>query len=324
MEFGVRQKSLKLLWLEALQRRLVEGDWEADYYAEQYRRLDAGFAGEKRVDREWQEIICPNTFFIMHNLIFYNAANHSHQVDTLFICSHFMLIIEIKNISGRLDFDETTHQCTRTKADGVVEGFPNPITQIQRHAQFFDTIPQKRSLPSECAIIFSNPSAIIGRHPNTIPILHVAGLQQHLNALFKKYPNPHLTDEYVNNFVQTLRDRHHPQVVPTKIVPSRFRHGVLCPNCRYKRQMVHLRGTWSCPSCNYKSAAIFAEALHDYRLLIGPTITNRQLRAFFGINSSDVATRLLKKFQFSSTGTYKNRVYFLPDNLLEYMKTFYE
>jgi len=62
MSLVIREKPLKLLWLEALLRRLHERDPELNYYTEQFRRLYAGFAGEQRVDREWHEIICPNTF----------------------------------------------------------------------------------------------------------------------------------------------------------------------------------------------------------------------------------------------------------------------
>lgn len=62
MNFVIRKKPLKLLWLEALLKRLRERDPEASYFIEQFRRLDAGFAGEQRVDKEWYEIICPNTF----------------------------------------------------------------------------------------------------------------------------------------------------------------------------------------------------------------------------------------------------------------------
>lgn len=61
----------------------------------------------------------------------------------------------------------------------------------------------------------------------------------------------------------------------------------------------------------------------DYRLLISHSITNKQLRTFFRISSNDTATRLLRKFQFPYTGTYKNRVYHLPENLLEHMKNYF-
>ncbi|MGE7672098.1 nuclease-related domain-containing protein [Lysinibacillus sp. NPDC094403] len=320
MNIAIREKPLKLLWLEALKRRLFEEDPDFSYYNEQFRRFDAGFAGERKVDREWLELVCPYTFLVLHNLILMNSAQHSHQLDTLFICSNFMLVIEIKNINGRLDFDDITHQCIRTKPDGTVEGFPNAITQTQRHMQFLKVIYQNYSLPIEGAVIISNPSAIIASHPNTIPIFHVSGLQTHLNSLFKKYTQAILSDEQLTQIAQQFLSRHQSSKLPASIDSSRFRRGVLCPKCQYKSQMHYSRGIWICSYCQYASEEIFAEALQDYRYLVRPTITNKQLREFFDIPSSDAANRLLRKFQFPYTGSYKNRVYQLPENLVEYMK----
>ncbi|QQP13193.1 NERD domain-containing protein [Lysinibacillus agricola] len=323
MNIAIRDRPLKLLWLEALKRRLSEEDPDFSYYHERLRRVDAGFAGERKVDREWLELVSPYTFFVMHNLILMNSAQHSHQLDTLFICTNFMLVIEIKNISGRLDFDDITHQCIRTKPDGTVEGFPNAITQTLRHLQFLKVISQNYSLPIEGAVIISNPSTIIAGHPKTIPIFHVSGLQKHLHSLFKKYSQAILSDKQLTQFVQQLLNRHQPSKTPAPLDPSRFRQGVLCPNCQYKSQMHYARGIWICSRCHYASEEIFAEALQDYRYLVRSTITNKQLREFFNIHSSDAANRILKKFQFPFTGSYKNRVYHLPENLVEYMRPFF-
>jgi len=323
LTIAIREKPMKLMWLEALKRRLLEEDPDFSYYHEQFRRVDAGFAGEKKVDREWLELVSPYTFFVLHNLMLINSAQHSHQLDTLFICTNFMLVVEIKNINGRLDFDDITHQCIRTKPDGTVEGFPNALTQTQRHMQFLKVISQNYSLPTEGAVIIANPSAIIASHPNTIPIFHVSGLQKHLHSLFKKYPQAFLSDKQLTQFAQQLLSRQLPSKIPAPIDPSRFRQGVLCPKCQYKPQMHFARGIWTCSRCHYTSKAIFAEALQDYRYLVRPTITNKQLREFFNIPSSDVANRLLRKFQFPFTGSNKDRVYHLPENLIEYMKPFF-
>jgi len=323
LKIAIREKPVKLIWLEALKRRLFEDDPDFSFYNEQFRRFDAGFAGERRVDREWLELVCPYTFLMLHNLILMNSAQHSHQLDTLFICSNFMLVVEIKNINGRLDFDDITHQCIRTKPDGTVEGFPNAITQTQRHMQFLKVIFQNYSLPIEGAVIIANSSAIIASHPNTIPIFHVSGLQKHLHSLFNKYTQTILSDVQLTEIAQLLLSRHQPSKIPAAIDSSRFRQGVLCPKCKYKSQMHYARGIWRCLYCQNTSEKIFAEALQDYQYLVRPTITNKQLREFFGIHSSDAANRLLRKFQFPYTGSYKNRVYRLPENLVEYMKPFF-
>lgn len=319
----MREKPLKLLWLEALMRCLLKDDVEFHYYQEQYRRLDAGFAGEQKVDRVWHELIYPNTFFVLHNVCLVNTAQHLHQIDTLFICPQFMLVIEIKNIHGRLEFDQHTHQCTRTKVDGTVEGFPNALTQTERHIQFLKDFFASYSLPVEGAVIIANPSTIIVNPSNTLPIFHVSGLHKYLQSLFKKHPKKIMTDNHLTQFVQGLLAKRTIPQIHTTIAPSRFRHGVLCPKCSYQNNMYFHRGIWKCPFCHYRSIEIFAETMLDYRLLVSHCITNQQLRAFFKINSNDAATRLLRKYQFPYTGTYKDRVYHLPENLLEHMKKFY-
>lgn len=127
----------------------------------------------------------------------------------------------------------------------------------------------------------------------------------------------------MTQLVQMLLSKQTAPRMQTSIAPSRIRHGVLCPNCSYQHAMSFQRGTWKCSYCHYSSIKIFAEALLDYRLLVSHNITNKQLRTFFGIHSSDTATRLLRKFQFPYTGTYRNRVYHLPENLLDHMERFY-
>lgn len=293
-------------------RRLLKDDVEFHYFQEQYRRLDAGFAGEQKVDREWNELICPNTFYVFHNLHFMNDYQHIHQLDTLFICPQFILVLEIKNIHGRLEFDQLTHQCTRTKIDGTVEGFPNALTQTERHIRFLKSLIANYSLPVEGAVVLANPSAIIVNPSNALPIFHVSGLHKHLQLLFKKYLQKIIREDQLTQLIQTLLSKQTAPRMQTSIAPSRIRHGVLCPKCSYQHTMFFNRGTWKCSHCHYSSIKIFTEALLDYRLLVSHSITNQQLRAFFHIHSSDTATQLLRKFRFPYTGTCRNRIYHLP------------
>lgn len=77
MTIAIREKTMKLMWLEALKRRLLEEDPDFSYYHEQFRRVDAGFAGEKKVDLEWLELVYPYTFFVLHNLMLLISAQCS-------------------------------------------------------------------------------------------------------------------------------------------------------------------------------------------------------------------------------------------------------
>ncbi|CAM5606210.1 NERD domain-containing protein OS=Lysinibacillus sphaericus OX=1421 GN=LS41612_19910 PE=4 SV=1 [Lysinibacillus sphaericus] len=126
----------------------------------------------------------------MHNVVLVNAAQHFHQVDTLFICKHFMFVVEIKNKHGRLNFKTTTHHVTRTKSDGTVGTLfarshyttSTPYTLhikavlkiVHAPLQGADILPHKPAQPSTA------------NHPASVPISHVTPLQSHIRILLLK------------------------------------------------------------------------------------------------------------------------------------------
>ncbi|QCR31364.1 nuclease-related domain-containing protein [Lysinibacillus sp. SGAir0095] len=99
MEILKRQKSSKLINLEALLRRLPENE-QADYsfYMEQYIVQRKGYDGELWVDQLWNELTIPCRYNLFHSYETINSAGYSHQIDTLLLTPHFIWLIEIKNI----------------------------------------------------------------------------------------------------------------------------------------------------------------------------------------------------------------------------------
>lgn len=100
MEFGVRSMPDKLSVLEALLRRLPPRDFQYEYFQDMYKRMKIGYEGELRVEREWKEIDIPGKYYLIHDFEAENEQGHSHQIDAIFLCQQFMLLVEIKNISG--------------------------------------------------------------------------------------------------------------------------------------------------------------------------------------------------------------------------------
>ena len=141
-----------------------------------YRNLRVGYAGERRVDREWQEVKISST--LLHDFTCFNELGHTHQIDTIFICKHFVLVVEIKNIYGRIDFDNQRSQFIRTSADGQIEGFSNPVDQVLHQRELLEqhalSCPEYVSI--EAAVIITNSSIVIGRVSNEVPIFNVSGL----------------------------------------------------------------------------------------------------------------------------------------------------
>jgi hypothetical protein len=93
--------------------------------------------------------------------------------------------------------------------------------------------------------------------------------------------------------------------------PIEIPTGVKCPTCNFI-PMEYRYGTWCCQKCNMKSKTAHIPAIDDYFLLIKPTITNAELRAFLHIDSISVAGKILSTMNLPFTGTYKDRVYYQP------------
>ena len=113
MNFG-RSTPTNLAYYEVLLRRAICDERSMRELQTKYYNLRSGYAGERRVDNEWREVNVPG--IVLHDFTCRNEFGNSHQMDTLFICKHFVLVVEVKNISGRIDFDDQRRQfCARAK-----------------------------------------------------------------------------------------------------------------------------------------------------------------------------------------------------------------
>ncbi len=119
-----------------LERRLPKAHTKYIYYQDMLNRTKAGYAGERRVDQEWREIYLQQAYYLLHDVEFKAKGGLTYQINTLLMTQYFILVLEIKNISGRVDFMAENHQFIRVTSDGRVDGFRNPLDQVKRHARF--------------------------------------------------------------------------------------------------------------------------------------------------------------------------------------------
>ena len=256
-------------------------------------------------------------YYLLHNFKVVDEKDFTYQMDTVFLCPYFALVIEIKNIAGRIDYDEDTHQCIRTRPDGVQEGFTNAVDQVMRHATYLGKLLKKldMTMPVEHAVIFSNTKTIIGKTVPYCPMIHVSGLVDFLNGLYKKHRIAHLDHQSLKR-ASTRLSRLSVEYLPDlKIDRSKLKKGVLCEECDCTCSYNGRK--WMCVNCGVLSKSGYQKALVDYRLLIGETITNATFRSFFGIQEEYIAYYLLRKLKFDSTGTYRNRKYIIPLNVVD-------
>lgn len=297
--------------LEAILRRLKKTSPNYSFFLEYHRKINVGFNGERRVDRLWQEMNLTSPHQLFHDYCFVNDAGYTHQIDTLFVTPNFLCLIEIKNIAGRLDFDDVKRQCLRTMANGKVDSITYPVDQLLRHERYFQNVltQLKLKLPIVKVILIAQPSTIIGQTSTECPIMHSVGLPHFLMQQWQRFGQRAITNAEFNQLHEQLAMMRQDKLWVQEIAHEELKSGVLCPVCAYEQKMHYVQGSWFCRSCGLENNEAFYEALQDYRLLRASTITTAILCKEFNIPSKHIAYRLLKALQFEKVGNNRHSRY---------------
>lgn len=305
-----RKKSDKYLFYEALSKRLHSHHFYWETVQQNLRKESGGYAGELRVDRELSETEFFKDYRIMRN-VFVGSKDSYCQIDTLVIYHTFILIIEVKNIPGVLTYDEITHQLTRRKDNGPVEGMGDPESQLKRSERlvkkFLDN--KQITIPIHGMIVFANPASILERPFPQSHAIHVSGLYQamdNLHAEHQKLP------QFDTRKIHRLFEKHEPILPPYKPthIPINMVtdviSGVLCPHC-IRTKLQYKSKLWRCTVCHFKSGDAHLESLQDYLILFNEELGTSEWMKFVGLNSLATTKRMLSESNLEKIGGNKNR-----------------
>ncbi|MFJ6209291.1 nuclease-related domain-containing protein [Lysinibacillus sp. NPDC092081] len=308
-----REVSSKQITLEMLERRLPKSHPKSTYYQEMLNRTRAGYAGEQRVDRGWREIYLEHAYYLLHDVVLKAEGGAIHQMDTLYMSRNFVLIMEIKNIVGRVEYMEDNHQFIRITSDDKVDGFRNPFDQVKRHARFLRQIFQKAGyhIPIVYMIVSANPNMIMTSSLSAQPIIHVSGLAEKMEQLFKQYQQVHLSGKVLEELSKHILKMHKPTQWTLDMKMNELKKGVLCSKCDYRFVMQYRQGKWQCENCGEVDNQAFNDALKDYRYMYGEFISNSLFQDFFGISCVKTVYKILKSLQLQEVGAKKNRKYII-------------
>lgn len=304
---------MKLLQTTSLVRRLPMSHAHFPYWQDQLSLAVAGHYGETMVQKFLQEVSVSHA--LLQNLYTVSSANSSHEMDCVFICPHFVLVLEVKNITGTIDIDMATGQLIRTKTDGTIDRFVNPVLQINRHVKFLNTV--LPYVPVLKGIVFANKQAYLRNIPKDEPIFHLQRLVPFIEELVEHFQVQQLD---VAKIYQQLTQLRIPQLLDLRISSHDFLRGVFCTSCTGRVMMHFQHGAFICPSCKSRDKDAHFIALAEYRLLCGATITNQAFREWCGIKDRYASTRLLKSLP--KIGQYKGTVYEIPEQILNMYKDF--
>ncbi|HWO78174.1 MAG TPA: nuclease-related domain-containing protein [Bacillus sp. (in: firmicutes)] len=312
-----RSIPIQILIIEALFRRLNPNHRIHKELREEYNRRKKGVEGEKQIDY-YLEFLPPNQFYIFRGLRLI-LNNKAFQIDTLLISQKFILLIEVKNISGKLFFDEGYKQLVWINENGEEQVMEDPLEQVKRQSrQFVKWMDLKLDVPIEYLVVIGDSRTYID--PRSGPkykdyILHAHALEEKIQELSYKYQKNFIQEIAVQKLTSRILTCHNPlSVDPQKTYQyssADIVKGIQCPQCK-KFGMERVNQRWECPYCKATSRDAHKQAILDYLLLIKPTITNKECREFLGIKSRKIAHRLLISMNLQFSGANKSRIYFRP------------
>lgn len=311
----MNQKSLHYLFIEALANRLRIDDVDAVAVKDEFYRLEAGLAGEKKLQQILSHYSFKHDAQIIYNFECKNEKGSTHQMDALILTPSFILILEVKQIAGNLFYKPAQHEFYRMQVDGIHENFPNPFDQAYRHQLFLENqfASWKLDIPILYTVVIANYRAKLDNSLQNFPIFHISGIPSFLENLNKRFPMKMGNLSFIRSKLDALYFRLPPR---RTVERSRLRRGVLCRDCKYLHVMHYVSGSWVCPICHAKSKVALRETLHHYRVLIKPEITNREFREFVGIDSMHAASKILMRLGLEKVGMGRGTYYIIPENIL--------
>jgi hypothetical protein len=307
---------LKILILEALLRRLPKYHVKRPQIKEELSRRWSGYMGEKSLDFYLRNLDEKN-YLILHDLNLPDGK-YNCQIDTLLLIPKFALIIEIKNMTGKLVFDTDNDQFFQIN-DGKEIGYSNPIAQGQRHqANLKKLFP---TLSVYYLIVFTNPHSILSFTGRNTKIKEKVCKSHSFLKKVEVLENKHQQIVPLKELRKISRTLIKMNTPPTNYILEKYGikktellTGIHCPECFFLL-LIRKNRQWFCPSCQTFSRDAHIDTLQDYFLLIDSKITNEKFREFANWHfSPQTANRLLQLANLKSFGANKGRIY-SPESL---------
>ncbi|WHZ02370.1 nuclease-related domain-containing protein [Neobacillus sp. YX16] len=299
---------------EILQRRLLIGNIKRSEVDKDLSKRWAGYWGEITLDKYLKELPA-NQYYIFYDLQLKIYGVH-FQIDTLLISTKYILIIEAKNISGTLTFDNKFKQLIRLEDN---EAFEDPRIQAKRNLTLLTRFFQSngfKDLPIDYLVFFSNVKTRLIASPEIetelSKVCKAREIFEKIEACETAYQQERISHSEISSMTEILIRNHQPKKINIlelyKIAPTDTVTGVRCTKCS-TIPMVYRKGKWICSSCNFSSKDAHLEAINDFFLLIKSTVTNNELKVFLHLPSNDISQKILKRLKLASTGKTKSRIY---------------
>ena len=305
-----------LIGLAALTQRLEPSHEKYKGVDLSYTNLTAGFGGEKYFDKQLREFKPSYPHAILHDVCLKQNGVY-FQMDSILITPSFIIIFEVKNISGKLIFYKDPDRLIRVDSQGEMTSMQSPVAQLKRKIYFLREWLNKREIeiPIEGVVVLAYAKEV---EAVTVPDIHITFAYQVSTYLYEKSLGKEwISKSILMKLANEMKGRHEeyspfPMIEKWKIERDAILPGVICIQCGYRGMKWHSR-IWVCPQCRDTGLKNHKNAVSDWFYLIGKRMTNEEFRAFLLVENRHIAKRMLAKSNVQIQGRGRGRHYLLME-----------
>ncbi|MBU5594863.1 NERD domain-containing protein [Amphibacillus sp. MSJ-3] len=312
------RKDHVLKQLEALIPRLSSKSPDYHTLEQQLWKERSGYSGEKSL-LYYLDLVDDQEANIIFNCRL-PIANHYFQIDCLYLTPRYAVIIEVKNLRGIIYFNQANQMIQIW--ENVEKPYQDPIRQVNEQRLKLNKVLAQigySSLPIHTLVAFTNRNVILNLSKPCPTRITSEQLATRLRDFHKQHQKMIYPQQQLNDLAMTLKQMHCPRktsiIDKYQIEKSLIKTGIQCSNCQ-SFDMTRQSGTWLCPQCHFSDKNAHIQALTDYALIYGPTITNKEARSHLNITSRHIANRLLKSENIRQVNQTNHTTYDLS-NLID-------
>lgn len=300
-----------LIGLQMLAKRLNDTHPQKEIILAKEKAARAGLQGERRISEVFAKYTFPFEYFFVENIGL--NSNGKFQIDAIFLTPYFLVVLESKNISGKLFFKQNPAQLERETPNGKVDVFESPEIQLSRNIHLLQEWlgNQGLTIPIYGVIVLSNPKVRVIEPPKKLSAILPQTIPVYLRNLPRE--NVYFDSEKMKKFESQIKVGQQtyipfPMCTRWGINPEDLRSGVQCESCDIHGMKKRKNG-WTCPRCGHFDKLGHEKAIRDWFMLISDTITNKQCREFLHLESNYIAHRILQSMNLTKIGTSRNTKY---------------
>ncbi|WP_176010449.1 nuclease-related domain-containing protein [Paenalkalicoccus suaedae] len=307
-----RKTPVSFRHFDALIRRLEVRHPLVWQVQQDYDNAKAGFAGEESLDFQLS-LLRPAEHYILHQVRL-QVNEHVFEIDTLIVYSNMIVILEVKNFSGRLDFCDELGQLVQHRSKEEPRALRYPMSQLERQQLLLREwlakhFPQKIEVHG--FVVLVNRASIVQGGDLIDGLVRADKLPFVLNrlALVERKLRLEAVDQkrLAMKIAGACKEPYVDLVEWYAIESEYIRGGVYCSSCK-SWHVERLRDRWCCKSCGHVDKDMHKEVLRDYQLLFGNVITCKEACRWLGLKKG-TCLKLLKDIS-EPTSLSRKKVYY--------------